>query len=48
MTSVIRNPPVVQVPASAARKTRAAKRTSSKGIFGPLPEWKIDTRELKG
>ncbi|MGA2161295.1 MAG: hypothetical protein ABSG28_03720 [Methanoregula sp.] len=47
MTSTINTPPVVQVPAGAAKKTRAARRASSKGIFGLLPDWKIDTQEFR-
>jgi len=47
ITSVIKNSPVVQVPASLAKKARTAKKKSSKGIFGLLPDWKIDTQELK-
>jgi len=47
MTSNSNNPPVVQVPHGSAKKTRAAKRATSKGIFGLLSDWRIDTQELK-
>ncbi len=47
MTSIINNPPVVQVPPGPAKKTRSARRATTKGIFGLLSEWKIDTQELK-
>ena len=46
MTSIINNPPVVQVP-HPAKKTRAAGRATTKGIFGLLSDWKINTQELK-
>ncbi|MDD1703349.1 MAG: hypothetical protein LUQ31_10260 [Methanoregula sp.] len=38
MTSVTNNPAVVQVPAAAAKKTRAKRRASTKGIFGLLSD----------
>jgi hypothetical protein len=47
MTSVIHNAPVVQVSAGAAKKTRAKSKASPKGIFGLLPDWKIDTQEFR-
>ena len=48
MTSIINNPPVVQVRAGDSKKTRApGKRASAKGIFGLLPDWKINTQKLK-
>ena len=47
MTSIINNPPVVQVPPGPVKKTRAAGRATTKGIFGLLSDWKINTQELK-
>jgi hypothetical protein len=47
MTSIISNPPVEQVPSRTAKKTRATRKVTPKGIFGLLPDWKIDTQELK-
>lgn len=47
MTSLIKPPSSVKVPSVEAGKTRGAKRSPSKGIFGLLPDWKIDTQQLK-
>jgi hypothetical protein len=47
MTSVIHNAAVVQASAGPTKKTRAKRKVSSKGIFGLLPEWKIDTQAFR-
>jgi len=48
MSSALNTPPSVQAPAGPAKKTRTArKRTAATGIFGLLPDWKIDTQALK-
>jgi len=47
MASVIHNAAVVQASTGPAKKTRAKRKVSSKGIFGLLPDWKIDTQELR-
>jgi hypothetical protein len=37
-----------KIPASNGKKARAAKKKpAAKGFFGLLPDWKIDTQELK-
>jgi hypothetical protein len=48
MTSMINNPQVVQIPAGPGKKPGTSKkRASAKGIFGLLPDWKIDTQEFR-
>jgi hypothetical protein len=48
MTTMIKNPAPVQVPAGSGKKSRAIKKKSpAKGFFGLLPDWKIDTQALK-
>jgi len=47
MTSVIHNPAVIQASAGATKKTRAKRKVPQKGIFGLLPDWKIDTQEFR-
>lgn len=48
MTTMIKNQTTVQVPAGAGKKSRApGKKPASKGFFGLLPDWKIDTQALK-
>ncbi|WP_157677561.1 hypothetical protein [Methanoregula boonei] len=47
MTSVIHNPAIIQASAGAAKKNRAKRKISPQGIFGLLPDWKIDTQEFR-
>lgn len=47
MTSIINPPSSVRIPSVEAGKTRGNKRSPTKGIFGLLPDWKIDTQQLK-
>ena len=48
MTAIINNHSQIQIPSGGAKKARAAKKSpSSKGFFGLLPDWKIDTQKFK-
>lgn len=47
MTSIIKPPSSLKIPSVEARKTRGNKRSPAQGIFGLLPDWKIDTQQLK-
>jgi hypothetical protein len=48
MTTMIKNNAPVQVPAGTGKKARTTKRKSAaNGFFGLLPDWKIDTQQLK-
>ncbi|MCX6690945.1 MAG: hypothetical protein PHF57_11225 [Methanoregula sp.] len=48
MTTMIKNHTPVQVPAGTGKKARAAKKkTTAKGFFGLLPDWKIDTQAFR-
>jgi hypothetical protein len=48
MTIMEKNQTPVQVPADTGKKSRATrKKPAAKGFFGLLPDWKIDTQELK-
>ncbi len=48
MTAIVKKQAPVQVHAGAGKKVRAAgKKPHIKGFFGLLPDWKIDTQDLK-
>jgi len=48
MTTMIKNQSAIQVPAGTGKTTRATKKKpATKGFFGLLPDWKIDTQALK-
>jgi hypothetical protein len=48
MSSAIHTPPALPAPARTRRKGGSAgKQKAVKGIFGLLPEWKVDTQALK-
>jgi hypothetical protein len=49
MTTMIKNPAPVQVPAGSKKKKLRVprKKPPVNGFFGLLPDWKIDTQALK-
>ena len=48
MTTMIKNHTAIQVAADTGKAARATKKKPvSKGFFGLLPRWKIDTQALK-
>lgn len=48
MTSVIKSPPALHVPASSDKTARAGKKKARKdAIFGMLQDWEIDTQAHK-
>ena len=48
MTTMIKNHPQVQVSAGTEKTARVTKKKpATKGFFGLLPDWKIDTQALK-